>query len=69
MKRVLYIKAEREGYATEQIRHTMTVEELIGYLEQFDSDTPVYLKHDNGYTFGGVSWNSFEDGECGEDDE
>ena len=39
----------------------MTVGELIRYLEDFDEDTPVYLKHDNGYTYGGIRWNSFED--------
>lgn len=63
----LFIKAEREGYAPDQIRETMTVEELIGYLEQFDGDTPVYLSHDNGYTFGGIRWNSFSENECDED--
>ena len=58
MAKVLYINAQREGYGIDQIRHTMTVGELIRYLEDFDEDTPVYLKHDNGYTYGG---NSFED--------
>lgn len=61
MAKVLYINAQREGYGIDQIRHTMTVGELIRYLEDFDEDTPVYLKHDNGYTYGGIRWNSFED--------
>ena len=69
MKQVLYINAEREGYAIDQIHNTMTVGDLISYLEQFDEDTPVYLKHDNGYTYGGIKWNSFEDGETDEDNE
>jgi len=33
MKQVLYINAEREGYAIDQIRNTMTVGELISYLK------------------------------------
>lgn len=61
MAQVLYINAQREGYGIDQIRHTLTVSELIGYLEQFDEDTPVYLKHDGGYTYGGIRWSSFED--------
>lgn len=63
MKSVLYIKAEREGYSISQIRKTMTVSDLISYLEQFDEDAPVYLKHDGGYTYGSINWESFEDNE------
>ena len=37
-----------------QITSTMTVGELIAYLEQFDEDTKVYLSHDGGYTYGGI---------------
>ncbi|MEA4896880.1 MAG: hypothetical protein VB115_01420 [Christensenellaceae bacterium] len=69
MKQVLYIDAEREGYGIDQIRNTMTVGELIGYLEQFDEDTPVYLRHDRGYTYGGINWNSFEDEDHDEESE
>lgn len=61
MAKALYINAQREGYGIDQIRHTMTVGELISFLEDFDEDTLVYLKHDNGYTYGGINWNSFED--------
>lgn len=61
MAKGLYINAQCEGYGIDQIRHTMTVGELIRCLENFDEDTPVYLKHDNGYTYGGIRWNSFED--------
>ena len=61
MAHALFINAERQGYAIDQIRNTMTVGELISYLEQFEEDTPVYLKHDRGYTYGAITWNSFED--------
>jgi hypothetical protein len=57
----LIIAAEREGYSTDQIRRTMTVGELIAFLEQFDEDEPVYLSHDGGYTYGGITENRFEE--------
>ena len=61
MKNVIYITAMREGYAIDQIRRTMTVAELISALEELPEDAPVYLKHDNGYTYGGISWNDLEE--------
>lgn len=60
MKRLM-IDAPREGYAPDQIRRTMTVGDLIAQLEQFDEDTPVYLKHDGGYTYGGIYEYSFDE--------
>lgn len=65
----LLIAAEREGYSTDQIRHTMTVGELIAYLEQFDEDEPVYLSHDRGYTYGGITEDRFDEVEEEEEDE
>ena len=64
----LFIEGRREGYSTEQCRETMTVEELIAYLEQFDGDTKVYLDNDNGYTFGSITDTSFSE-EDEEDEE
>ena len=63
MGQVLYINAVREGYEIDQIRHTMTVGQLMNWLEQFDEDTPVYLKHDRGYTYGGITEYKFEESE------
>lgn len=57
----LYINAHRTGYAPDQVRHTMTVAELIAALDEFPEDAPVYLKHDNGYTFGGIDWSDLEE--------
>ena len=61
MEKVLFINANRSGYGVDQIKSTMTAGELICYLEQFEEDTKVYLKHDNGYTYGGITHNDFED--------
>ena len=56
----------REGYSIDQIRRTMTVGELIDFLTQYDEDTPVYLSFDNGYTYGGITEERFEE-DYGED--
>lgn len=53
--KAIVIKAIREGYAPCQIRSTMTAAELINILEQYDADSPVYLSHNNGYTYGGIT--------------
>lgn len=67
MKRI-EITARREAYGIEDIRNTMTVGELVHFLtENFDDDTPIYLNHDNGYTFGGITEDRII--EEGEDDE
>lgn len=63
----LFIEAERSGYSPDQCISTMTVEELISYLEQFDGETPVYISNDKGYTFGSINYDSFRDDEDGED--
>lgn len=60
-KQVLIIEARREGYSTKQVYNTMTVGELKEYLDQFEDDVPVYLSHDNGYTYGGIHANDFMD--------
>ena len=39
----------------------MTVGELIGFLNNFDEDEKVYLSHDNGYTYGGITVSRFEE--------
>ena len=55
MKNVIYITAMREGYAIDQIHRTMTVRELIDCLSEFPEDAQIYLSHDRGYTYGGIT--------------
>lgn len=57
----LFIEGRRTGYSPEQIKDTMTVGELINYLSDFDEDMPVMLKNDNGYTYGSITYESFEE--------
>lgn len=67
MEKLIY-QTFREGYGIDQIRRTMTVGELIDFLGNYDEDTPVYLSFDNGYTYGGITENRFDDN-CEEDEE
>ena len=57
----------REGYGTDQVKKTMTVGELIGFLSDFDEDTPIYLGFDNRYTYGGIREGMIEETEVDED--
>lgn len=60
---VLYIEGRRNGYGPDQCGRTMTVAELINYLSQFDEELPVYLSNDQGYTYGNIDEDSFEEDE------
>ena len=57
----LKIETERTGYAVDQISRTMKVGELKAFLEDMDDDMPIYLSFDNGYTYGGLQEENFEE--------
>lgn len=57
----IYIEGRRDGYSPKQCDNTMTVGELIEYLSQYCKNTKVYLKNDNGYTYGSIDEYSFEE--------
>lgn len=65
---ILILDTFREGYGIDQIKRTMTVGELVAFLEDYDEDTPVYLGFDNRYTYGGITEARFSHEES-EDDE
>lgn len=60
---VLYLNAKRNGYLPDQCDdgNTMTVGDLIDLLEQYPDDERVFLKHDNGYTYGSIDFDDFEE--------
>ncbi|MBS4989864.1 hypothetical protein [Anaerotruncus colihominis] len=60
MEKLIY-STFREGYGIDQIHRTMTVGELMAFLENYDENTPVYLSFDNGYTYGGITEERFEE--------
>ena len=64
----LYIEGRRSGYAPDDCGKTLTVGELIEILSDFDEDLPVYLRNDNGYTYGSVQLDSVTEGEEDEDE-
>ena len=53
--KALFIDGKRNGYSPEQCGLTLTVGELIEVLQQYDEDRPVYLRNDNGYTYGSIT--------------
>lgn len=54
MKEAVFIEANRTGYHPDQCTNTMTVGELISYLQDFDEDVEVFISNDQGYTYGGI---------------
>lgn len=51
----LFINGKKNGYGTDQCGETLTVRELIEILQEYDEDSPVYLRNDNGYTYGSIT--------------
>lgn len=60
---MLFLEGKRNGYSPEQCGRTMTVGELMALLQDFDEDTKVYIRNDNGYTYGSITERSFEEEE------
>ena len=54
MEKYLFIEGNRNGYIPEQCGSTLTVGELINILENYDHDLPVFLRNDDGYTYGSI---------------
>lgn len=48
----LFIEGVRNTYSVKDNPKTLTVGDLIQILSDYDEDTPVYLRNDNGYTYG-----------------
>ena len=55
MKKVLFIEGSRNGYGPDQCGRTLTVGELIELLSDYDEESFVYLRNDNGYTYGSIT--------------
>ena len=57
MRNAVFIEAARSGYHPSQCS-TMTVGELVAFLDEFDPEAPIYISNDNGYTYGGIWYDS-----------
>lgn len=58
------LHTRRTGYSVKQVldkAYTLTVQELIDYLSDFDPESPVLFSNDNGYTFGEIDEDSFDE--------
>ena len=70
MNKPLFINGNRNGYGPDRCGRTLTVGEMIALLSDFDEDRPVYLRNDNGYTYGSITERDFNTSEdLGEEDE
>lgn len=59
---MIFIEGRRNGYSPDQCGRTMTVRELIDYLENnFDDDQEVFLDNDRGFTYGSITESSFSE--------
>lgn len=67
MKKVLFINGKRNGYGIDQCGTTLSVGELIEILKDYDEDRLIYLRNDNGYTYGSVT--EYDINPCEEEDE
>ena len=63
MEKYLFIEGNRDGYAPNQCYETLTVGELISILENYDEDLKVYLRNDNGYTYGSIRYGEIQTNE------
>ena len=70
-RKLVFINANNDGYEPSQCGPTLTVGELIELLSDFDEDRPVYLRFDNGYTYGSIPVHALveEEGELEEEEE
>ena len=58
-RKILFLDGNRTGYSVEQCGTTMTVGQLMEFLSDMDEGTQVFLRNDNGYTFGHVRESDF----------
>jgi hypothetical protein len=65
---MISINGKRNGYSPEQTGKTLTVEELIEILQGFEPSEKIYLKNDNGYTWGSITEWDIEEEESEEED-
>lgn len=69
MKEVLFINGKRNGYSVQQCGRTLTVGDLIEILQGYDEDMEVFLKNDNGYTYGSITAYDIDEEEVDEEDD
>lgn len=69
-KTAVLLHTKRTGYSIKQVldkTSTLTVQELIDYLSDFDPESPILFSNDNNYTFGEIDEDSFDEIEIEDD--
>ena len=70
IKSAVMIEGRRDYYsASECLEYTITAGDLIRILSEYDSETPVMLNNDNGYTYGEIHGYTIEEKEVEVDEE
>ncbi|MCR5453185.1 MAG: hypothetical protein K6F00_11215 [Lachnospiraceae bacterium] len=67
MKEAVFINGNRNGYAPSQCENTCTVEELIEFLQDYNPKAKVFLRNDEGYTYGSIDIDDIYSGKYNED--
>ncbi len=61
MAKKLFINTRKTGWNPEHCGKTMTVAQLIEYLQEFPQDYEVYLKHEDGIMYDSIWEKDFEE--------
>lgn len=57
----IFLDTTRNGYTTEQCGRTLTVKDLRELLEDYNDDTEVFFRNDNGYTYGSLDYDTIRE--------
>lgn len=68
IRKAVFIEGNRDCYHPKQKEDkTMTVGELISTLQDYPEDAKVFLRNDNGYTYGSISSYDIQEGSYDDD--
>jgi hypothetical protein len=66
LQAALFIEGNRNGYHPTQCYRTISIgaliDELTMYADELGINTPVFLRNDNGYTYGSIGESDFTPG-------
>ena len=61
MKCSIYLNTNRIAYSPDQIKNTLTVQDIIDIFSEFEPEAKVYFRNDDGYTYGNISHQDIEE--------
>lgn len=68
-KLILAISACKECYGVDEVGSTMTVRDIVDFLNQYPDDTPVCISNDGGFTYGKIKETRIKEKFTGEENE